>query len=341
MKTLDLNNINYGENLSEEELITKAAEKALELLEAFKHLDPAITQTKIPAEQSAVNNSKPFKLAVVDQGFTVDYDGMKSLIMEPELEYNVERLNPFDMAVQTAVGHLVDLAPIEDAIQPIYLSYSQIARELLGLTNRSKYISDDLIKRIKISIYKLQHTDAALKYNILVERNGERREAQQTLTGAMLMCDMVHLSYNGQAVDGIRCLKNRLPLHYQLAKDKGAIIEIDRRHLDTTRDNEENLHGLQVRRTTTRLTLVKQFLYREIYWQLRTHKSSNSVKYETIYAGIGEPKPAKKAQEQIDADIKYCLELWTRQGVIGGYTAKTNGKRINKITFLPPDTECN
>lgn len=338
MKVLDFNNLDTSEydGLSEDELIKLAAEKALELLEAFKHLDPGITQTKIPAELTAVNNSKPYKLAVADQGYKVDYDGMTSLIMEPQLEYNVERLTPFDMAVQTAVGHLVDLAPVGGSIEPVYLSYTQIARELLGLTNRSKYVSGDLLHKIKVSVYKLQHTDAALKYTILVERNGERKEAQQTLRGPMLACDMVHLYYSGQAVDGIRCMKSRLPLHYQLAKDKGAVIEIDRRHLDTTRDNAENLHGLQIRRTTTRLTLVKQFLFREIYWQLRAPKSSRSLKYETIYEGIGEPKPGKKAQEQIDADIKYCLELWTRQGVIGGYTAKTQGKRVSKITFAPP-----
>lgn len=329
-----------AEDLTEDELIEHMTTKLVpDLLDALTNFFADQPQEEAEARQtiirrehaeSALCTSKPFKNALASENQVQEADGIKSLIVN--LEYDRERITRFDLEVQIAIGHLLDLAP-----GPlIYLTADQIARELLGLTNGTATVPPGVRDQVIASMQKLSRLEGAIDYRKQMEglHRNKKEVASAKYKGLMLTYRTLTLKAGGRIVEGYEFSK-QLPMFYKHAKDTKQLVFAPRPMLDTTRDNLDNLHGLKPRRATVRFKLLQRYLYREIVRMLKTGTGARGLTYAKIYENAGEPDPGKKARETMDADIKYCLELWTRQGLIGGYTCKENGKRVTKITIAP------
>lgn len=325
-----------AEELSEEELLQHLTGKLIpdlmEALQSFRGTVAEATQTpiRIDTRETALCASKPYKNALQSENQVQEADGIRSLIVN--LEYDRERITRFDLEVQIAIGHLIDLAP-----EPlIYITPAQIARELLGLTNPKATVPDSFITEIVASMEKLRRLDGALDYRAQMTalHRSKKEIAQAVYKGPLLTYRTLTVGAGGQVVEGYEFSK-QLPMFYKHAKDTKQLVFAPRAQLDTTRDNLANLHGMKTRRVTVRFKLLQRYLYREIVRMVKTNTGARGLTYAKIYENAGEPNPTDKVREKMDADIKYCLELWRRQGVIAGYTCKTTGKRVSKITITP------
>lgn len=350
MKTLDLNNppeeitvkgktVKLSE-LTEEETIEAVCATALELLETLKDFRAAdAPQTRLPARRDrvALCTSLPYKRAVEDQNkpAIMTYPDKNPVINSLiALEKDQERLTQFDLEIEIAVGHLLDRA----TVSPVFLSAAQIAREYLGLVDNSATVSEGLIKEIESSMAKLHRVKAYMEWESQLQsyKNPPKNPAKARYKGQLLEFREVVLMAGGVNVTGYQFTKDFLPMHFLHGKATNQLIYPPAYCLDTTQSNAANLRGLPPKKSTLRFKLIQRYLYREIVRMLKTKSGSRGLLYETIYANIGEPEPERGQKMKIDRDIAYCLELWKRQGFIGGYTAKARGKAINKITVQPP-----
>lgn len=325
--------------MTEEEAVEKCTKTAMQLIEAITSLrKPDAQQTRIPARRDVVAlcASAPYKKAVEDQNkpAVMEYPDknpvIKSLIA---LEEGQAPITHFDLEIEIAVGHLLDRA----TTSPVYLTAGQIAREYLGLVNNKATVSDDLTKEVARSMGKLHKVMAYMEWENQLQQFKRKPKISTTrYKGNLLEFREVEITAGGNNVKGYQFTKDFLPMHFLHGKATNQLIYPPAYCLDTTQANAENLHGLPARQSTTRFKLIQRYLYREIVRMIKTKTGGRGLLYETIYANIGEAAASGDTKKRIDGDIKYCLELWTRQGVIGGYTAKARGKAINKITVLPP-----
>ena len=339
MKKLDLNTVERPE-MSEGEAFKACAKSALDLIEALRDFREAdARQTRIPARRDVVAlcTSAPYKKAVEDQNLPAvqrypDKNPVINSILA--LEKGQPSINHFDMEIEIAVGHLLDRA----TTSPVYLSAAQIAREYLGLVNNSATVSADLVEAVETSMEKLHRVKAYMEWEKQIEqfKRQPKNKATVKYKGQLLEFREVVLMAGGRNVTGYQFTKDFLPMHFLHAKATAQLIYPPAKCIDTTSSNADNLCGLPPKKSTIRFKLIQRYLFREISRMLKTKTGKRGILYSTIYKNIGEPEPERGQKSKIDRDIAYCLELWKRQGIIGGYTAKARGKAIKKITVQPP-----
>lgn len=336
---LDLNKVEVPD-IPEGEVVETCAKSALELLEALKDFTQAdAPQTRIPARRDVVAlcTSVPFKKAVEDQNRPelMQYPEKEPVINSVlALEDGQPPITQFDLEIEIAVGHLLDRA----TTSPVYLSAAQIAREYLGLVNNSATVSAELLEAVAQSMERLHKVKAYMEWEKQIEnyKNPPKHKTAMKYKGQLLEFREVVLMAGGANVTGYHFTKDFLPMHFLHGKATNQLIYPPAYCLDTTQGNAANLCGLSPKKSTLRFKLIQRYLYREIVRMLKTKTGNRGLLYSTIYKNIGEEEPERGQKMKIDRDIAYCLELWKRQGIIGGYTAKARGKGVNKITVQPP-----
>ena len=136
----------------------------------------------------------------------------------------------------------------------------------------------------------------------------------------LLALTKLKVSTGGKAITAYKIMST--PILYEYAHLVGQVSTVPAKLLDI-RDET----GAKVTNTEQRIEIKSYLLRRIERMKGKTgKKQSRHITYADLYKNLEEEAPSRKKQQQIREYVAKCLDSWTRDGYIKGYTDLVEGR---------------
>lgn len=305
---------------------TEADREAREVREALPRLTSIVPQKRVIPMNKLANSLRELidvgerDLTVIDEGKPTEVNTRCIVSYEGD---NVtlsgrQTFTEYDRNVADAVTSLYLYGDSSHVVTP-----ASVYRAMVHATE-SETPSPQQIGAVTKSLDKLRFV--RVRVNLVDEftRRNISLNGEQIVDGEidtyLLALTKLKVSTGGKAITAYKIMST--PILYEYAHLVGQVSTVPAKLLDI-RDET----GAKVTNTEQRIEIKSYLLRRIERMKGKTgKKQSRHITYADLYKNLEEEAPSRKKQQQIREYVAKCLDSWTRDGYIKGYTDLVEGR---------------
>lgn len=305
---------------------TEADREAREVREALPRLTSIVPQKRVIPTNKLANSLRELidvgerDLTVIDEGKPTEVNTRCIVSYEGD---NVtlsgrQTFTEYDRNVADAVTSLYLYGDSSHVVTP-----ASVYRAMVHATE-SETPSPQQIGAVTKSLDKLRFV--RVRVNLVDEftRRNISLNGEQIVDGEidtyLLALTKLKVSTGGKAITAYKIMST--PILYEYAHLVGQVSTVPAKLLDI-RDET----GAKVTNTEQRIEIKSYLLRRIERMKGKTgKKQSRHITYADLYKNLEEEAPSRKKQQQIREYVAKCLDSWTRDGYIKGYTDLVEGR---------------
>lgn len=305
---------------------TEADREAREVREALPRLTSIVPQKRVSPMNKLANSLRELidvgerDLTVIDEGKPTEVNTRCIVSYEGD---NVtlsgrQTFTEYDRNVADAVTSLYLYGDSSHVVTP-----ASVYRAMVHATE-SETPSPQQIGAVTKSLDKLRFV--RVRVNLVDEftRRNISLNGEQIVDGEidtyLLALTKLKVSTGGKAITAYKIMST--PILYEYAHLVGQVSTVPAKLLDI-RDET----GAKVTNTEQRIEIKSYLLRRIERMKGKTgKKQSRHITYADLYKNLEEEAPSRKKQQQIREYVAKCLDSWTRDGYIKGYTDLVEGR---------------
>lgn len=304
----------------------EADREAREVREALPRLTSIVPQKRVSPMNKLANSLRELidvgerDLTVIDEGKPTEVNTRCIVSYEGD---NVtlsgrQTFTEYDRNVADAVTSLYLYGDSSHVVTP-----ASVYRAMVHATE-SETPSPQQIGAVTKSLDKLRFV--RVRVNLVDEftRRNISLNGEQIVDGEidtyLLALTKLKVSTGGKAITAYKIMST--PILYEYAHLVGQVSTVPAKLLDI-RDET----GAKVTNTEQRIEIKSYLLRRIERMKGKTgKKQSRHITYADLYKNLEEEAPSRKKQQQIREYVAKCLDSWTRDGYIKGYTDLAEGR---------------